>query len=96
MMVNEHCTKCGGGWDRRGVHICSTVGQELQPVNEVRRAIFAEITRGDEDEVRERVRRILQDMVCTVVEHVPVRIDDRVEEIMIACGFKYPNYRRRG
>jgi uncharacterized Zn finger protein (UPF0148 family) len=95
MMVNAHCTKCGGGWDRRGVHICPN-HQELQPINEVRPAIFAQITRGNEEEVRESVRRILQDMVCTIVEHVPVRIDDRVEEIMIACGFKYPNYRRQG
>jgi hypothetical protein len=65
-------------------------------VNEVRQAIFAQITRGNEEEIHDKLKLILQDMICTIVEHVPVRIEDRVEEIMEVCGFNYPNHRRPG
>lgn len=81
MNSNGQCTKCGVTWDRRGVHCCS----QQQPV--VQRAIFAHVVqRGiDEEEVKERVKSILQGMVCKIVEHVPIQLDDRVEEIIDIC-----------
>jgi hypothetical protein len=87
MMVNDRCTICGGGFDRRGVHICpQQIQSALEPLREMtQRSVFAHIMRRDEDEAKECVKLILQQMVCKIIEHVPINIDDRVEEIVDAC-----------
>jgi len=75
MMVNDRCTNCGGG------HIC----QQRQSESLTPHAIFSHIMRRDEEMVKEHVKEILREMICEIVEHVPVRIDDRVEEIVNSC-----------
>jgi hypothetical protein len=43
------------------------------------------IDRTQETEIRERVKMILKGMIYKIVEHVPIQLDDRVEEIIDAC-----------
>ena len=86
-MVNVHCTACGEGWDRRGVHVCrqQRALQENEATSLTPKAIFDHIMRRDEEMVKEHVKQILQQMVCKIIEHVPINIDDRAEEIIDSC-----------